>query len=117
MGHNIAILESLKDPKERLWYVKMTIEEGWSREELLGAIKRKWFKRYGRAITNFQARLPSPQSRLAQEATKDPYYFDFLELKDDHDEKEMEDGLLDRIEKFMREVGTRVYILWAASSR
>jgi predicted nuclease of restriction endonuclease-like (RecB) superfamily len=104
-GHNIVILQQLKTEKERLWYANMTIEEGWSREELIGSIKRHWFKRYGKAITNFKAQLPATQSRLAQEATKDPYYFDFLELKDAHVEKDVEDGLLDRIEKFMRELG------------
>ena len=104
-GHNVAIIENVKNATERLWYANMIIEEGWSREELIGSIKRHWFKRYGKAITNFEARLPNPQSRLAQEATKDPYYFDFLELKDAHVEKDIEDGLLDRIEKFMRELG------------
>lgn len=104
-GHNIAIFQQLKTEKERLWYAKMTIEEGWSREELIGSIKRHWFKRYGKAITNFKARLPDPQSRLAQEATKDPYYFDFLELSDAHVEKDVENGLLDHIEKFIGELG------------
>ncbi len=104
-GHNIAIFQQLKTEQERLWYANMTIEEGWSRDELIGSIKRHWFKRYGKAITNFKARLPDPQSRLAQEATKDPYYFDFLELSDAHVEKDVENGLLDHIEKFMRELG------------
>lgn len=104
-GHNAIIIEKIENAQERLWYANMAIEEGWSREELIGSIKRHWFKRYGKAITNFKTRLPNPQSRLAQEATKDPYYFDFLELKDAHIEKDVEDGLLDRIEKFMRELG------------
>ncbi|MGD0664172.1 MAG: PDDEXK nuclease domain-containing protein [Rhabdochlamydiaceae bacterium] len=104
-GHNIAIFQSIRDIKERLWYANMTIEEGWSRDELIGSIKRHWYKRYGKAITNFVDRLPDPHSRLAQEATKDPYYFDFIELKEAHVEKELEDGLLDHIEKFMLEMG------------
>lgn len=83
----------------------MTIEEGWSRDELIGSIKRKWFKRYGKAITNFETRLPSPHSHLAQQTLKDPLHFDFLEIRDEHDEKELEDGLLDHIEKFIRELG------------
>lgn len=104
-GHNAIIIEKIGNIKERLWYANMTIEEGWSREELIGSIKRRWFQRHGKAITNFEERLPDPQSRVAQEATKDPYYFDFLELKDAHVEKDIEDGLLDCIEKFMRELG------------
>lgn len=63
-GHNIAIFQQAKSENERLWYANMTIEEGWSRDELLGSIKRNWFKRYGKAITNFEARLPSPHSHL-----------------------------------------------------
>ena len=104
-GHNIAIFQQIKSEKERLWYANMTIEEGWSRDELLGSIKRNWFKRYGKAITNFETRLPNPHSHLAQQTLKDPLHFDFLELKDEHDERELEDGLLDHIEKFMRELG------------
>jgi len=104
-GHNIAIFQQLKTEQERLWYANMAIEEGWSRDELTGAIKRRWFKRHGKAITNFQKRLPSPHSHLAQQTLKDPLHFDFLELGDEHDERELEDGLLDHIEKFMRELG------------
>lgn len=104
-GHNIAIIEKIKNENERLWYANMTIEEGWSRDELVGSIKRQWFKRYGKAITNFESRLPSPHSHLAQQTLKDPIHFDFLEIKDEHNEKELENGLLDHIEKFMRELG------------
>ncbi len=104
-GHNIAVIENVKNVNERLWYANMAIEEGWSRDELIGSIKRNWFKRYGKAITNFEMRLPSPHSHLAQQILKDPLHFDFLEIKDEHDERELEDGLLDHIEKFMRELG------------
>lgn len=105
-GHNIAIIENVKNLRDRLWYANMTIEEGWSRDELIGSIKRKWIKRYGKAITNFKKRLPSSQSHLAQQTLKDPLHFDFLEIKDEHNERELEDGLLDHIEKFMRELGS-----------
>jgi len=96
-GHNIAIIENVKNMNERLWYVNMTIEEGWARDELIGSIKRNWFKRYGKAITNFESRLPSPHSHLAQQTLKDPLHFDFLEIRDEHHERELEDGLLDHI--------------------
>ena len=101
-GHNIAIVENVKELDERLWYANMTIEEGWSRDELIGSIKRKWFERYGKAITNFKKRLPSPHSHLAQQTLKDPLHFDFLEINEEHDERELENGLLDHIEKFMQ---------------
>ena len=104
-GHNVAIFQQLKNDTERLWYANMTLEEGWSRDELLGAIKSQWFKRYGKAITNFATSLPHPQSHLAQQTLKDPLLFDFLELTKEHIEKDLEDGLLDHIEKFIRELG------------
>jgi predicted nuclease of restriction endonuclease-like (RecB) superfamily len=104
-GHNIVLLEKLKSAKERLWYAKMTVSEGWSRNGLLDAIKTLWYKRYGRAITNFNERLPNPQSSLARDTLKDPYNFDFLELTREHVEKDVEEGLLKHVEKFMRELG------------
>lgn len=104
-GHNIAIFESVKILDERLWYANMVISEGWSRNALIDSIKIKAYKRYGKAITNFKERLPDPQSQLAQDTLKDPYNFDFLELREKHVEKDLENGLLDHVEKFMRELG------------
>jgi len=104
-GHYVAIFESLKTSQERLWYANMVISEGWSRSALLDSIKAKAFKRFGEAVTNFHERLPPSQSKLAQESLKDPYVFDFLELREGHQEKEIEKGLLDHVEKFMRELG------------
>ena len=59
-GHNVAIFQKLKNGTERLWYAQMTITEGWSRNELMGSIDRNWYQRYGKAITNFEKRLPRP---------------------------------------------------------
>lgn len=93
-GHNIAIFEGVKSLDERLWYVNMVIQEGWSRNALVDSIKIKIYKRHGKAITNFQDRLPDPHSRLAHDTLKDPYNFDFLELAREHIEKDLEEGLL-----------------------
>jgi predicted nuclease of restriction endonuclease-like (RecB) superfamily len=104
-GHNIAILEQLKTEQMRLWYAKMTISEGWSRSALLDSIKSNLYSRHGNAITNFKDRLPAPYSRLAHETLKDPYNFDFLELTNEHIERDIELGLLQHIEKFIQELG------------
>lgn len=104
-GHNAVLLEKLKSNEERVWYAHMTIAEGWTREALLDSIKSKAYKRYGKAITNFHERLPEPHSRLAHETLKDPYNFDFLELKEGHVERDVEKGLLDHIENFIEELG------------
>lgn len=66
-GHNIVLLESLKNLNERIWYANVAISQGWSRYALIDAIKGKLYKRQGKAITNFHDRLPSPQSRLAHD--------------------------------------------------
>lgn len=104
-GHNLQLLQKLKTQEERLWYAQKTIEYGWSRSALEDWIKSDVYRREGKAVTNFAARLPDPQSRLAQETLKDPYCFDFLALAKDHQEKELEGGLLDHIQKTLMELG------------
>lgn len=104
-GHNVWLLEKLKDPATRLWYAAKTVEHGWSRNVLSLQIEANLHKRQGRAITNFEQTLPPLQSDLAQQALKDPYVFDFLTLGADAREKELEQGLLDHIQKFMLEMG------------
>lgn len=104
-GHNIAIFEGVKALEERLWYANMVIQEGWSRSALINSIKTKTYVSFGKAITNFHMRLPDPHSKLAQETLKDPYHFDFLELTQEHVEKDLEDGLIEHVEKFITELG------------
>ncbi len=105
-GHNILLLQRLETLQDRLWYVHKTIEHGWSRNVLLHWLDSNLHKREGKAITNFQNTLPSPQSDLAHQFLKDPYCFDFLNLRDKHDEQELESGLLDHVQKFLLELGT-----------
>ena len=104
-GHNAVLLERVKDPAQRLWYAQQTIEHGWSRNVLVHQIESGLFERQGRAITNFQVALPSPQSDLAAQVLKDPYNFDFLTLASDAREKELEQGLLDHLQRFLLELG------------
>lgn len=104
-GHNVILVTKIKDTEERLWYAHMTLEEGWTREALEDAIGSKYFLRHGKAITNFKDRLPEPQSQLAQEILKDPYQFDFLELRTGYKERELEQGLIDHIQQFLIELG------------
>lgn len=104
-GHNILLLQKLETPQERLWYAHKTIEHGWSRNVLLHWLDSGLHKREGKAITNFQITLPSPQSDLAHQTLKDPYCFDFLTLRDKYDEQELESGLLDHVQRFLLELG------------
>ncbi len=103
--HNCILLDKVKDPAERLWYIQGAIENGWSRNMLALHIEAKLFHRQGKAVTNFQRTLPSPQSDLAQQLLKDPYNFDFLTLSKDAHERELEAGLVEHIRKFLLELG------------
>ena len=103
--HNCILLDKVKDPAERLWYIQGAIENGWSRNMLTLHIEAKLFQRQGKAATNFQRTLPSPQSDLAQQLLKDPYNFDFLTLSKDAYERELEAGLVEHIRKFLLELG------------
>ncbi len=104
-GHNAMLLEKLKSEKERLWYAEKTLELGWSRRTLEDCIKTKLYDREGSAITNFKTTLPSLQSKIAQQSLKDPYLFDFLTLQEDYLEKDLEQGLVSHIQKFLLELG------------
>ena len=103
--HNITLLEKVKDPKERIWYIQQTIEHGWSRNVLVHQIESGLYHRKGKAITNFDRTLPAPQSDLAREVLKDPYVFDFLGLTEDIRERELERQLIARIRDFLLELG------------
>lgn len=104
-GHNVLLIQKTKDTNERLWYATKVIEHGWSRSILTVWIENDLYRREGKAITNFKAALPAPQSDLAQQSLKDPYLFDFLTLHKEHLEKDLEDALVQHIQKFLIELG------------
>jgi predicted nuclease of restriction endonuclease-like (RecB) superfamily len=103
--HNVVLIEKLKDPKQRFWYARKTVQHGWSRAVLVHQIELDLYSREGRAITNFSETLPVPQSDLAQQALKDPYVFDFLTLADEARERELQRSLLEHLRGFMLELG------------
>ncbi|MDZ4290172.1 MAG: PDDEXK nuclease domain-containing protein [Prosthecobacter sp.] len=104
-GHNIALIEKIKDLPTRLWYAWQTLEHGWSRETLTVQIKNRAHERQGTAITNFSSTLPPVHASLASGLLKDPYLFDFLTLEEPFHERELETGLLVHIQKFLLELG------------
>lgn len=104
-GHNVLLLFQLTDTEERLWYAQQTARNGWSRSMLEHWIESNLYDRQGKAVTNFNDALPPPQSDLANEIVRDPYNFDFLTLRDQAAERELEDGLLAHIRKFLIELG------------
>lgn len=104
-GHNLILIQRLNTKEERLWYVKKIIENGWSRNTLSIWIEKDLYRRQGKAISNFSNTLPTPQSDLASQTLKDPYLFNFLSLTENYEERELEKGLTDHIQKFLVELG------------
>ncbi len=103
---NLALLERLGDPDARLWYAKETLRHGWSQPILCMQIEARAYARQGKAITNFAATLPPDDSDLAAQVFKDPYLFDFLGTADPRREREVEQALVDHIQRFLLELGT-----------
>ncbi len=103
--HHVDIITKCKDIDEALFYIRKTIEEGWSRQTLDNCLHAKLHKSQGGAISNFTDYLPPEQSRLAQEITKDSYDFGFIALPEDYEESDLEDELEKNITRFLLELG------------
>ncbi len=105
--HHCVIIDKVKgDRNKALFFVRKTIEEGWSRAVLETWITSNLYEREGKAVTNFQSTLPEPMGDLANEITKDPYNFAFAGIRGDYNEKILKDALLKNITEFLIELGT-----------
>ncbi len=104
-GHNLVIISKIKNAEEALFYIQKNLQNNWSRAVLTHQIESALYQRAGKAITNFQAALPAPHSDLARQTLKDPYCFDFLMLREKHDEQELENALIEHITRFLLELG------------
>jgi predicted nuclease of restriction endonuclease-like (RecB) superfamily len=103
--HLCTLLDKVKDPEQRTWYVGKTLEHGWSRQVLTMQIETAADTRAGIAVTNFRETLPPQQSDLARNALQDPYIFDFLGLAEDAQERDIEQALTRHITRFLLELG------------
>ena len=104
-GHHLRILDAVKEPDRREWYIRQAIDNGWSRNVLVHQIEGGSYSRQGRALTNFSRVLPAPESELAQQLIKDPYNFDFLALGPEMLERDLERGLIEHLRDFILELG------------
>ena len=106
-GHNIALIDKIDTNEQRIWYANKIIENGWSRNTLIMQIESGLYNRVNNEnkVNNFALTLPKPQSDLAQELLKDPYNFDFLNISEKAKEKEIEQGLIQNLKKFLLELG------------
>jgi predicted nuclease of restriction endonuclease-like (RecB) superfamily len=104
-GHHVVLLDRLKDFREREWYLRRTIQEGWSRNLLLNQLAGGAMRRHGQALTNFERTLPPARSELTRELLKSPYTFDFLSLDEARREQDLERALVVHIRDFLLELG------------
>lgn len=102
---NIAIMEKCKDDLEREFYIKITKKYGWTKDVLINHIENKTYEKYLLNQTNFDKALPEKYINQAKLAVKDEYMFDFLELSEEHSEKELERSLVENIKGFLEEMG------------
>lgn len=107
-GHNVVLMDIVKDTKAALWYAEQTANHGWSRNVLVHQIESGLYERQAIAdkISNFEKRLASPQSELAVQTMKDPYIFDFIPFKEDMVERDIEQALVQDITRLLLELGT-----------
>ena len=103
--HNCVLLEKVKEPRQRLFYIDKTVDNGWSRNMLVAQIDSGLHLRQGKALTNFETSLPAPQSDLATSMLKDPYLFGFLGLEEQAQEREVEKALMRHMRDFLLELG------------
>lgn len=104
-GHIVKVIYDVKNKEQRNWYIRKTIENGWSRNVLSLQIQSNLYTRQGQSINNFQATLPSPQSDLVQSIIKDPYNLEFLDIQGKFHERTLEGKLIDNIRDFLLELG------------
>jgi predicted nuclease of restriction endonuclease-like (RecB) superfamily len=105
-GHNITLIEKLKDPALRLWYAAQTSEHGWSRAVLVHQIESELHLRATSQSNNFALTLPDPQSDLARELIKDSFNLEFLDVRESIRERELEESLITNLRDFLLELGT-----------
>ncbi|MBD2454641.1 DUF1016 domain-containing protein [Nostoc sp. FACHB-87] len=105
--HNIVILEKCKDDLEREFYIRMTRKFGWTKNVLIHQIENQTYEKTLLNQTNFDQNVPAEIRNQLKLAVKDEYTFDFLELADEHSERQLEQAILARVEPFLQEMGGR----------
>jgi predicted nuclease of restriction endonuclease-like (RecB) superfamily len=103
--HNLVIMEKCKEDLEREFYLRMTRNFGWTKNVLIHQIENQTYEKTLLNQTNFEQTLPENIRNQAKLAVKDEYTFDFLELADEHSERQLEQAILAKVEPFLQEMG------------
>lgn len=101
---NIIIMERCKNELQREFYIKITKKFGWTKDVLINQLEAGAFERFMANQTNFDKAVPEKYRHQAKLAVKDEYTFDFLEMAEEHSEKELERALVDNVRKFLVEI-------------
>ena len=104
-AHNIALIQRVKDINARYWYMIKCLTEHWGRDYLVEAIKLDYYSKHGALANNFDDTLAKPDADDVKSMLKDPYIFDMLTFTDKYDERDIELGLIEHVEKFLLEMG------------
>lgn len=107
-GHITHLLDKTESNDSREWYVRATIENGWSRAVLVHQIESRLYERQALSgtVSNFSRTLPEPESELAQQALKDPFIFDFITAQQSRSECDIEEQMAENVTKVLLELGT-----------
>ena len=106
--HNFILIEKVKDSEKRIWYAEKCLENGWSKVVLEHQIELELYERQAdssKKLTNYESRLPSPQSELSRDIIKDPYIFELAGLKEKIVERDIEEAMLEQIKRILLELG------------
>ena len=103
----MVILDSSLPLGVRYWYMKQSVEMGWSSNVLKIQIETNLYNRQisNNKVNNFTATLPAPQSDLANYLLKDPYIFDLAGAKEKADERDIEEQLVKHVTRYLLEMG------------
>ncbi len=104
-GHNVRVLDRIKDRPRREWYLRAALEHGWSQNVLVHMILGQLHEREGKALTNFKGNLLPRDSNVVQQVLRDPYNFDSRTLADPFAERELETGLIIHLRDLLLELG------------
>ena len=104
-SHNLVLIKQVKDIYARYWYMVQSVTNHWSRRYLQEAIKLDDYGKHGALANNFTETLPAPEASDVKSMLKDPYIFDMLTFTDQYNERNVEIGLVDHVEKFLVEMG------------
>jgi len=103
-SHNVVIMGKSKDLLEREFYIKMVIKYGWTKNVLIHHMEGKSYEKFLLGQTNFDKALPEKYKHQAKLAVKDECNFEFLEISDEHNERELELVIMKNMRKFLIEM-------------